>query len=320
MSANIFHGCAPALMTPCKPDRTPDFDALVKKAKELISVGMSSVVYCGSMGDWPLLTDVQRKEGVERLVDAGVPVIVGTGAQNSARAADFAAHARQIGAKGLMLIPRVLSRGSSIAAQRAHFSRILEAATDLPSIIYNSPYYGFETKADLFYELQSSYPHLVGFKEFGGAASLRYAAEQITGRDSSLSLVVGVDTQVLHGFINCNAVGVITGIGNVLPLPILHLVDLCRHAAEGDSAARALAQELDSALWILSSFDEGPDLVLYYKYLMVLEGNSEYALNFYPTDSLSQSQMNYAKQQLLQFKAWYAKWSAINSAPVQRVA
>ena len=43
---------------------------------------MSAVVYCGSMGDWPLLTDAERQEGVARLVAAGVPVVVGTGAQN----------------------------------------------------------------------------------------------------------------------------------------------------------------------------------------------------------------------------------------------
>ena len=44
MTSNIFSGCIPALMTPCKPDRTPDFDALVRKGKELIAKGMSAVV------------------------------------------------------------------------------------------------------------------------------------------------------------------------------------------------------------------------------------------------------------------------------------
>lgn len=80
MSKNIFTGTMPALMTPCKADRTPDFAALVKKGKEMIAAGMSAVVYCGSMGDWPLLTDAQRMEGVEHLVNAGLPVVVGTGA------------------------------------------------------------------------------------------------------------------------------------------------------------------------------------------------------------------------------------------------
>ncbi len=308
MSNNIFAGTIPALMTPCTKDRQPDFDALVKKGKELIAAGMSAVVYCGSMGDWPLLTDEQRMEGVERLVKAGIPVIVGTGAQNPARAAALAAHAKKVGAKGLMIIPRVLSRGSSVAAQKAHFEGVLKAAVDLPSVIYNSPYYGYETKADLFFALREKYPHLVGFKEFGGAAALRYAAEHITGRDASLTLMVGVDTQVVHGFVNCGAAGAITGIGNVLPREVLHLVDLCEKAAKGDGAARRKAEELDRALGVLSSFDEGADLVLYYKHLMVCEGSPEYALHFNSTDALSDSQRHYAEAQLKLFKSWYAAW------------
>lgn len=308
MSQNIFAGTIPALMTPCTKDREPDFDALVKKGKELIAAGMSAVVYCGSMGDWPLLTDEQRMEGVERLVKAGIPVIVGTGAQNPARAAALAAHAKKVGAKGLMIIPRVLSRGSSVAAQKAHFEGVLKAAVDLPSVIYNSPYYGYETKADLFFALREKYPHLVGFKEFGGAAALRYAAEHITGRDSSLTLMVGVDTQVVHGFVNCGAAGAITGIGNVLPLEVLHLVDLCEKAAKGDVVSRRKAEELDRALGVLSSFDEGADLVLYYKHLMVCEGSPEYALHFNTTDALSDSQRHYAEAQLKLFKSWYAAW------------
>src|SRR5689334_3783556 len=167
MAWTIFTGMIPALMTPCTARREPDFDALVRKGKELIGLGMSAVVYCGSMGDWPLLSDEQRKEGVERLVKAGLPVVVGCGAQSPARAASFAEHAKKVGASGLMIIPRVLSRGSSAAAQRAHFEGVLAAADGLPSVIYNSPYYGFETKADLFFELRRKYLHLVGFKEFG---------------------------------------------------------------------------------------------------------------------------------------------------------
>lgn len=309
MARNIFRGCVPALMTPCKADRTPDFAALARKGKELIEKGMSAVVYCGSMGDWPLLTIEQRQQGVEALVKAGVPVIVGTGAQNPRQATELAAHAKKVGAGGLMIIPRVLSRGTSAAAQYDHFAGILEAAVDLPSVIYNSPYYGFETKADLFFKLNEKYPHLVGFKEFGGRESLSYAAEHITGRDPSLTLMVGVDTQVVHGFVNCNAGGAITGIGNALPREVLHLVSLCEKAQAGDAVARRKAEELDKALWVLSTFDEGADLVLYYKHLMVLEGSPEYELQINPSDKLSPSQKHYAETQLKLFKTWYKEWS-----------
>lgn len=308
MKLDIFSGCIPALMTPCKADRTPDFEALVRKGKELVAAGMSGVVYCGSMGDWPLLTDAQRMEGVERLVQAGVPVVVGTGAVNTASAAAHAAHAQKIGAQGLMVIPRVLSRGASAAAQRHHFKAVLSAAPDLPAVIYNSPYYGFETRADLFFALRAEHPNLIGFKEFGGAASLTYAAEHITSQEG-VTLMVGVDTTVFHGFVNCGATGAITGIGNVLPREVLHLCALSRAAAAGDAEARRLALELEQALHVLSSFDEGPDLVLYFKHLMVLKGNPEYALHFNETDALSESQRGYAETQLALFDAWYAAWS-----------
>ncbi|WP_176084925.1 dihydrodipicolinate synthase family protein [Martelella sp. HB161492] len=306
MSNSVFKGCMPALMTPCHADRTPDFDALAEKGKELIALGMSAVVYCGSMGDWPLLTDEERQQGVEALVKAGVPVIVGTGAVNTKSAASHAAHAARVGAKGLMLIPRVLSRGSSLSAQKAHFSALLEAANGLPAVIYNSPYYGFATRADLFFDLRAQYANLVGFKEFGGKADMTYAAENITTGDDSLSLMIGVDTGVFHGFVNCGAVGAITGIGNALPKEVLHLVALCEKAATGDAAARRDARELEDALMVLSTYDEGPDLVLHYKYLMVLNGDARYALHFNATDELNPAQRRHIENQYALFRAWYA--------------
>ncbi|MET1113528.1 MAG: dihydrodipicolinate synthase family protein [Comamonas sp.] len=309
MNTNIFTGTIPALMTPCTADRLPDYDALVAKGRELIDAGMSAVVYCGSMGDWPLLTAEQRQEGVARLVAAGIPTIVGTGAVNSKEAVAHAAHAAQVGAHGLMVIPRVMSRGASATAQKAHFSAILEAAPQLPAVIYNSPYYGFATRADLFFELRAKYANLIGFKEFGGGADLRYAAEHITSQDDAVTLMVGVDTQVFHGFVNCGATGAITGIGNALPKEVLQLVALCKQAARGDVLARRQAKELESALAVLSSFDEGTDLVLYYKYLLVLNGEQEYALHFNETDALTDSQRRYTEAQYQLFRDWYAAWS-----------
>ncbi len=147
-------------------------------------------------------------------------------------------------------------------------------------MIYNSPYYGFETRAELFFDLRRDHPNLVGFKEFGGSQALTYAAEHITSADERLILMVGVDTQVFHGYVRCGAVGAITGVGNCLPTPVLRLLELCQQAANGDAEARRLARELNAALEVLSTFDEGPDLVLYYKYLLVLLGDEDYAPPF----------------------------------------
>lgn len=309
MNTDILDGCIPALMTPCKPDHSPDHAALVRKGQAMMAAGMSGVVYCGSMGDWPLLSDAERMDGVAQLVGAGVPVMVGTGAVNTASAVAHAAHAAKVGAQALMVIPRVLSRGTSVEAQRHHFKAILSAAPDIPAVIYNSPYYGYSTGADLFFALRKEHPNLVGFKEFGGRDSLRYAAEFITSQDDDITLMVGVDTMVVEGFVNYGARGAITGIGNVLPREVLHLVDLSRKAASGDTLARKRAQELDQAMGVLSSYDEGVDLVLYYKYLLTLLGEQEYTLNINPTDQLSPSQRGFAKTQLDLFRSWYANWA-----------
>ena len=306
--SDVFRGCMPALMTPCRADRSLDHEELVRTAQRLVAAGMSAVVYCGSMGDWPLLTDEERQTGVRLLVEAGVPVVVGTGAQSPRAAAAHAAHARKVGAVGLMVIPRLLSRGSAPAAQKAHFAEVLTAGGDLPAVIYNSPYYGFQTRAELFSDLRRNHKNLVGFKEFGGAESLSYAAEFITSGDPDLALMVGVDTQVFHGFVRCGAVGAITGIGNALPGPVLRLVELCKRAAAGDVEARRLALELDEALRVLSTFDEGPDLVLHYKALMVLEGHAAYEHHINPSDTLSPTQRAHAHAQWRLFREWWNAW------------
>ncbi|GHF06126.1 dihydrodipicolinate synthase family protein [Aliiroseovarius zhejiangensis] len=275
----------------------------------MIEAGMSAVVYCGSMGDWPLLTDAERMEGVERLVTAGVPVVVGTGAVNTKSAVAHAAHAQEVGAVGLMVIPRVLSRGSSLVAQKNHFKAILSAAPDIPAIIYNSPVYGFATRADLFFALRSEHENLIGFKEFGGKDDLTYAAEHITSKDERVTLMVGVDTEVYHGFVRAGATGSITGIGTALPKEALLLAALSQKAAEGHAEARLRARELEEAFTVLASFDEGTDLVLFYKHLLVLNGEEEYRLHFNATDELSDAQRNYCEQQYMQFRNWFADWS-----------
>jgi 4-hydroxy-tetrahydrodipicolinate synthase len=100
----------------------------------------------------------------------------------------------------------------------------------------------------------------------------------------------------------------------VLPAEVLNLVRLSQAAARGSALARQRAQELETALAVLSKFDEGADLVLFFKYLMVLNGDAEYTLHFNETDALSDSQMGFAKAQLALFRTWYAEWSKLPGA------
>ena len=106
----------------------------------------------------------------------------------------------------------------------------------------------------------------------------------------------------------CGAVGAITGIGNCLPKEVLHLVALCQRAVQGDADAKRFAKELDEALMVLSTFDEGPDLVLYYKYLLTLLGDNDFEFHLNESDALTDSQRSYAQSQLSQFQALWQDW------------
>jgi 4-hydroxy-tetrahydrodipicolinate synthase len=82
----------------------------------------------------------------------------------------------------------------------------------------------------------------------------------------------------------------------------------CSAAGEPDYDALRLANELDHALEVLSKFDEGPDLVLFYKRLMVLEGNAAYEHHINETDSLSNSQRAYIDTEWRSFREWWDSW------------
>ena len=121
--------------------------------------------------------------------------------------------------------------------------------------------------------------------------------------------MVGVDTQVYHGIVNCGASGAITGVGNALPHEVLMLERLCQKAACGDAEARLRAQELTDAIHVVSTFDEGPDLVLFYKHMLVMQGESAFEHHFNETDALTPAQRGFCEAQYHLFKAWFADWS-----------
>lgn len=85
--------------------------------------------------------------------------------------------------------------------------------------------------------------------------------------------MVGADTCVFHRFVKRVATGAITGIGNALPRETLHFMALAQAAATGDVTARRRAQELGAAFEVLARSDTGADLVLYFKHLMVPQGD-----------------------------------------------
>ena len=89
---------------------------------------------------------------------------------------------------------------------------------------------------------------------------------------------------------------------------------MARAAVRGETEARTRALELEAALSVLSSFDEGPDLVLSFKHMMTLKGDAGYSRWFNETDVLSESQRGHCEAQLNLFDTWYADRSRLSGA------
>ena len=93
-------------------------------------------------------------------------------------------------------------------------------------------------------------------------------------------------------------------------LPTARSAAAGRPLHQGAAGRRRRAKELEEALVTLSTWDAGPDLVLFFKYLLVLNGEPEYELHFNETDALSASQRAFAEQALNRFRSWHQSWQA----------
>jgi dihydrodipicolinate synthase/N-acetylneuraminate lyase len=306
-----FTGMMPAIMTPLDKRGGLSNDLLVQSAVRLVKdYGASAVVWAGSMGDWPMLDVADRMKGVCCLSHSRIPVIVGTGAQNVKDACKLAQHAGDAGAVALMIIPQQLRLVACPRAQKRFFTEVLKASNGLPSVVYNSSYYGFSMKGDMFRSLRDQFPNLVGFKEFGGPEALTHDYTEITGDDPELSLVVGLDTQVVHGFTKCKAKGAITGVGNVIPEAVSTLIRLCQEYQTNPSEQLlSRIEALDRIIMPLAEYDAGPHLVFYYKYLMTLQGYEGYERHIFQEDRLTAEQAREAKGRLEEFKMRWVQWN-----------
>ena len=153
--------------------------------------------------------------GVERPVKAGIPVIVGTGAVNTASAVAHAAHAAKVGAAGPWSF-RGFCRGATSSSPRRRTSAILAAArrcrrsstTALLRLRHpRRPVLRAAGRASEPDRLQAS----------SAATTISPMPRAHHPQDPDVTLMIGVDTAVSHGYVNCGATGAITGIGCVLP-------------------------------------------------------------------------------------------------------
>ena len=135
----MFFGSIPALITPFNKGEV-DYDSFQKIIEWSIEQGSHSFVPCGTTGESPTLSHDEHKNVVDeciKIVDKRVPVIAGTGSNNTIEAIEFTKHAEESGADGALIVTPYYNKPTQ-AGLYLHYKKIAES-TSLPIIIYNIP-------------------------------------------------------------------------------------------------------------------------------------------------------------------------------------
>ena len=135
----MFFGSIPAVITPFK-DHDVDYISLEKIINHLLNNGSNSLVPCGTTGESPTLSHQEHKKIIEetiRITDKRVPIIAGTGSNNTAEAIDFTKHAETSGADAALVVTPYYNKPTQKGLY-AHFETIAKSVK-IPIIIYNIP-------------------------------------------------------------------------------------------------------------------------------------------------------------------------------------
>jgi 4-hydroxy-tetrahydrodipicolinate synthase len=240
MTHDTFDGVFPAMTTPFHDDESIDHDTLRAHAQRLETAGVDGLVPVGTTGESATMTHDEHIEVVETVVDAvdDVPVIAGSGSNNTREALDLSERAAAAGADGLLLISPYYNIPEPEGMEH-HFRQIADAV-DLPQIIYNVPgrtgrNIAVETAVSL-----ASHENVVGYKAASGDLNRTNEVIERT-REENFSVLSGDDALTLP-IIAQGGTGCISVAANVEPERTVALVGA---ALENDfDRARELQYEL----------------------------------------------------------------------------
>lgn len=223
----LFTGCATALITPFLPDGSLDLLSFKRLIAQQTDAGIDALVLLGTTGEPSTLSMDEREiiiqTGIE-MISGKIPIIVGTGSNDTRRAIEYALQAKRLGAQAQLCVTPYYNKATQQGLVR-HFSAILDAC-DLPMILYHVPgRTGVSLSIDTVDTL-SRHPHVIGLKEASG--SITFAAEILQKTGGSLPLYCGNDDAVT-ALMSMGAVGSISVCSNIVPLQMRALTHACLH-------------------------------------------------------------------------------------------
>lgn len=209
----VFTGCGVAILTPMNEDGSINYDLLASNINKQIDSGIDAIVICGTTGEASAMTDEEHLKSIDlavKTVGGRVPVIAGTGSNDTAYAIWLSQEAEKLGADALLLVTPYYNKTSQRGLV-AHFTAIANSVK-IPVVLYNVPSRtGMTISIDTYKELDKV-ENIVATKEASGDFSLiaKIAAH------TNLVIYSGNDDQTIPA-LSLGGKGIISVSANIIP-------------------------------------------------------------------------------------------------------
>ncbi len=237
MKKVIFEGVATALITPMNDDTSVNFDRLISLVNEQIESGVDGLVICGTTGEKSTLRYDEHVKVIEVAAKAAkgrVPIIAGTGSNDTVYSVELCADAEKCGADAFLMVTPYYNKTSQNGLI-AHYNYIADRVNK-PIILYNVPSRtGVQIKPDTYKEL-SKHPNIVAVKEANGDLSSVAETRYLCGDD--LEIYSGNDDQTVP-IMSLGGKGIISVLSNIMP-SFMH--ELTHSYLSGDTEKAAKMQ------------------------------------------------------------------------------
>ncbi len=229
MKKRIFEGVATALITPMNKDTSVNYERLERLVDEQIKAGVDALVICGTTGEKSTLRYDEHVKVIETAVKAAnkrVPIIAGTGSNDTVYSVELCSDAEKAGADAFLMVAPYYNKASQTGLV-THYNYIADRVNK-PIILYNVPSRtGVAIKPQTYKEL-SKHPNIVAVKEANGDLSSVAETKYLCGDD--LDIYSGNDDQTVP-IMSLGGIGVISVLSNIMPS---YMHELCREYLHGD--------------------------------------------------------------------------------------
>ncbi len=244
----IFAGSGVALATPMKENGEINYDSLEKLIEAQIEGGTDALIVCGTSGEAPTLDDPEHLEAIRfavQVTKGRIPVIAGTGSNNTAHAVMMSEESEKLGADGLLLVTPYYNKATQDGLY-AHYRKIA-SSTRLPCIVYNVPSRtGTNILPETMARLARDVENIAAIKEASG--SISQVAKLASLTEGFCDIYSGNDDQIVP-VCSLGGIGVISVLANVAPRQTHDMVMYClegnyKKACEMQLAALPLVEQL----------------------------------------------------------------------------